>query len=406
GLLISPSVPLITHSSPCLLGAIWFHSEGITLAWRHYISCCYLYLEQKQAFEFGFYVLLLSPVICSIMAFLRSLQVEEMALTSKSRKYGFVAWLVSTSVGLSLSFLSKSSVLLGISLTVPLMVACLSIAVPIWMHNGYQFWFPQLCGDQARDPRFPRLKGFLLWICVVVFVGSVMALGAIISSKPKLGFRPISGFPVVLRFRPGLVLLFGAIAAVIIVIRPWTVSVKLLTQFSKFLAELHPSDSSFVFQLKQTSSVCFLAFLLGLVAFLVGWFQDKAFAGASVGYFTFLFLLAGRALAVLLSPPIVVYSPRVLPVYVYDAHADCGKNVSAAFLVLYGIALATEGWGVVASLIVYPPFAGAAVSAITLVVSFGFAVTPEYNEEGIYTVRFCIQGEWVSVVIDDWIPCE
>lgn len=30
---------------------------------------------------------------------------------------------------------------------------------------------------------------------------------------------------------------------------------------------------------------------------------------------------------VLLSYPIVVYSPRVLPVYVYDAHADCGKNV-------------------------------------------------------------------------------
>ena len=53
--------------------------------------------------------------------------------------------------------------------------------------------------------------------------------------------------------------------------------------------------------------------------------------------------------------------------------------------------MATEGWGVVASLIVYPPFAGAAVTAITFVVSFGFAVTPEYNEEGIYTVRFCIQ---------------
>lgn len=33
------------------------------------------------------------------------------------------------------------------------------------------------------------------------------------------------------------------------------------------------------------------------------------------------------SLQVLLSPPIVVYSPRVLPVYVYDAHADCGKNV-------------------------------------------------------------------------------
>lgn len=117
---------------------------------------------------------------------------------------------------------------------------------------------------------------------------------------------------------------------------------------------------------------------------------------------------------VLLSPPIVVYSPRVLPVYVYDAHADCGKNVryvnyygicivralvysftfssyttfsflysnknvnfpnSGAFLVLYAIALAIEGWGVVASLIIYPPFAGAAVSAITLVIAFGFAVS-------------------------------
>ena len=48
---------------------------------------------------------------------------------------------------------------------------------------------------------------------------------------------------------------------------------------------------------------------------------------------------------------------------------------SGAFLMLYGIALATEGWGVVASLKIYPPFAGAAVSAITLVVSFGFAVS-------------------------------
>lgn len=43
---------------------------------------------------------------------------------------------------------------------------------------------------------------------------------------------------------------------------------------------------------------------------------------------------------VLLSPPIVVYSPRVLPVYVYDAHADSAKNVrygyqDMAFLILH-----------------------------------------------------------------------
>ncbi|VFQ64035.1 unnamed protein product [Cuscuta campestris] len=85
--------------------------------------------------------------------------------------------------------------------------------------------------------------------------------------------------------------------------------------------------------------------------------------------------LSRRALQVLLLPSIVVYSPRGLPVYVYDAHADCAKNVSGAFLLLYGVALAIEGWGVVASLKIYPPFAGAAVSAITLVVAFGFAVS-------------------------------
>ncbi|PQP93782.1 Calpain-type cysteine protease family isoform 5 [Prunus yedoensis var. nudiflora] len=84
-------------------------------------------------------------------------------------------------------------------------------------------------------------------------------------------------------------------------------------------------------------------------------------------------LLALQQIGGLLSPPIVVYSPRVLPVYVYDANADCGKNVSAAFLVLHGIALVTEGWGVVAILKFLPPFAGASLSAITLVVAFGFA---------------------------------
>ncbi|CAK9163182.1 unnamed protein product, partial [Ilex paraguariensis] len=39
-----------------------------------------------QQFEFGFAVLLLSPVVCSIMAFLQSLQAEDMTLTSKPRK--------------------------------------------------------------------------------------------------------------------------------------------------------------------------------------------------------------------------------------------------------------------------------------------------------------------------------
>lgn len=37
-------------------------------------------------FEFGFSILLLSPVICSVMAFLWSLRAEEMAMTSSTRK--------------------------------------------------------------------------------------------------------------------------------------------------------------------------------------------------------------------------------------------------------------------------------------------------------------------------------
>ncbi|KAL0000054.1 hypothetical protein SO802_019656 [Lithocarpus litseifolius] len=449
-----------------------------------------------QQFEFGFAVLLLSPVVCSIMAFLRSLQVEDVGMTSKPRKYGFIAWLLSTCVGLLLSFLSKSSVLLGLSLTVPLMVACLSVAIPIWIRNNYQFWVPQVqCAGNAGNHRTPGTKeGVVLAICISVFTGSVLALGAIISAKPldDLGYKGLSGdpksfsspyvssvylgwamasaivlvvtgvLPIVSWFATyrfslssaicvgifsvvlvafcgasyleivksrddqvptntdflaallplvcipavlslcsgfykwkddgwrlsrgvyvfvsiGLLLLLGAISAVTVVVKPWSIGVAFLLVLLMMVLAIgaihHWASNNFYLTRTQMFFVCFLASLLALAAFLVGWFEDKPFVGASVGYFLFLFLLAGRALTVLLSPPIVVYSPRVLPVYVYDAHADCGKNVSAAFLMLYGIALATEGWGVVASLKIYPPFAGAAVSAITLVVAFGFAVS-------------------------------
>ncbi|GMP92139.1 hypothetical protein CsSME_00042488 [Camellia sinensis var. sinensis] len=139
-----------------------------------------------QQFEFGFAVLLLSPVVCSIMAFLRSLQAEEMVMTSKPRKYGFVAWLLSTCVSLLLSFLSKSSLLLGLSLTVPLMVACLSVAIPIWIRNGYQFWVSRVDGaGHGGNHRLLGLKqGVVLFICMSLFAGSVLALGAIVSAKP------------------------------------------------------------------------------------------------------------------------------------------------------------------------------------------------------------------------------
>ncbi|XP_057475056.1 LOW QUALITY PROTEIN: calpain-type cysteine protease DEK1-like [Actinidia eriantha] len=445
-----------------------------------------------QQFEFGLAVLLLCPVVCSIMAFLLSLQAEEMVMTSKPRKYGFVAWLLSTCVGLLLSFLSKSSLLLGLSLTVPLMVACLSVAIPIWIHNGYQFWVSRIDGECHRT--LGMKEGVVLFICLSLFAGAVLALGAIVSATPldDLSYKGLTGehnsvtspysssvylgwamasaialvvtgvLPIVSWFATyrfslssaicvgifavvlvafcgasylevvssrddmaptkadflaallplvcipallslcsgllkwkddnwnlsrgvygfiiiGLLLLLCAISAVITIVKPWTIGAAFLLVLLLIVLAIgvihYWASNNFYLTRMQMFFVCFLALLLALAAFVVGWFEDKAFVGASVGYFSFLFLLAGRALTVLLSPPIVVYSPRVLPVYVYDAHADCGKNVSAAFLVLYGIALATEGWGVVASLKIYPPFAGAAVSAITLVAAFGFAVS-------------------------------
>ncbi|KMT14308.1 hypothetical protein BVRB_4g070930 [Beta vulgaris subsp. vulgaris] len=449
-----------------------------------------------QQFEFGICVLLLSPVICLIMAYLRSLQAEDLGVSSKPRKYGFFAWLLSTCVGLLLSFLSKSSVLLGLSLTVPLMVACLSIAIPLWIRNGYNFWAVQdnIDSRTGNHQGLGRIEGIAFLICVAVFVGSVISLGVLVSFKPleelsykgwngvgksyvspyaspvylgwamaavialfvtgvlpviswfatyrfsifsavclvlfavvlvtfcgvsyveitssRIGHIPTNGdflaallpllcIPAILslctglhkwrddewRFSRvvyifiaiGLLLLLCAISAVIVIVKPWTVGVAFLLVLLLIVLAIGAihlwASNNFYLTRAQTLFVCFLAFLLAVAAFMVGWFEDKPFVGASVGYFSFLFLVAGRALTVLLSPPIVVYSPRVLPVYVYDAHADCGKNVSGAFLMLYGIALATEGWGVVASLNIYPPFAGAAVSAVTLVVSFGFAVS-------------------------------
>jgi Calpain family cysteine protease len=32
-------------------------------------------------------------------------------------------------------------------------------------------------------------------------------------------------------------------------------------------------------------------------------------------------------------------------------------------------------------------------------------VTKEYNEQGIYMVRICKNGEWQNVILDDYFPC-
>lgn len=106
----------------------------------------------------------------------------------------------------------------------------------------------------------------------------------------------------------GLLLLLGAISAVIVVIKPWTVSEayvnvldlaysSIIISLSNLLSFLshkqigaafllvlllivlaigvihHWASNNFYLTRTQMFLVCFLAFLLGLAAFFVGWFQ-------------------------------------------------------------------------------------------------------------------------------------
>ncbi|PHT33232.1 Calpain-type cysteine protease DEK1 [Capsicum baccatum] len=352
-----------------------------------------------------------------IILVMNSLAFHSIRLELGSLLYGFIAWMLSTCVGLPLSFLSKSSVLLGLSLTVPLMVACLSIAIPIWIRNGYQFWSSRAenAGRAGNHLTLGMKEGVVLFISISLFAGSILALGAIVSAKPLddldykgwtggrnsvtspyassvflgwamasaialvvtgvlpiiswfatyrfslssaicigifsavivafcgvsyfeiVGSRtyqiptkadflasllPLICIPAVLSLGAGLfkwkddnwklsrgaymfiiiglLLLLGAISAIIVTIKPWEIGAAFLLVLLLLVLAIgvihYWASNNFYLTRIQMLLVCFLAFLLALAAFLVGWFQDKAFVGASVGYFSFLFLVAGRAL--------------------------------------------------------------------------------------------------------------
>ncbi|PHT26975.1 Calpain-type cysteine protease DEK1 [Capsicum baccatum] len=234
----------------------------------------------------------------------------------------------------------------------------------------------------SRTYQIPTKADFLASLLPLICIPAVLSLSAGLFKWKDDNWKLSRGSYMFIII--GLLLSLGAISAIII--GDAFLLVLLLLVLAIGVIHYWASNNFYLTRI-QMLLVCFLTFLFALAAFLVGWFQDKAFVGSSVGYFSFLFLVAGRALTVLLSPPIVVYSPRVLPCL-------------AAFLVLYGIALAIEGWGVVASLQIYPPFAGAAVSAITLVVAFGFAVSrPSLTLEMVEdAVHFLSKETMVQVI--------
>ncbi|KAM3271158.1 hypothetical protein P3S67_029361 [Capsicum chacoense] len=306
---------------------------------------------------------------------------------------------------------SKSSVLLGLSLTVPLMVACLSIAIPIWIRNGYQFWSSRAenAGHAGNHLTLGMKEGVVLFISISLIAGSILAHGAIVSSKPLddldykgwtggrnsvtspyasfvflgwamasaialvvTGVLPIISWFATYRFSLSSAICIGIFAVVIVAFCG-------VSCFEIVGSRTYQIPTKADFHASLLPLICIPA-VLSLGAGLFKWKDDnwKLSRGAYMFIIIVLLLLLGaisaiivtiKPWAVLLSPPIVVYSPRVLPVYVYMLMRTVGKMSDAAFLVFYGIALAIEGWGVVASLQIYPPFAGAAVSAITLVVA-------------------------------------
>lgn len=32
-------------------------------------------------------------------------------------------------------------------------------------------------------------------------------------------------------------------------------------------------------------------------------------------------------------------------------------------------------------------------------------ITTRYNEDGLYRVKFCKNGDWIEVTVDDYFPC-
>ncbi|THU49490.1 hypothetical protein C4D60_Mb06t10110 [Musa balbisiana] len=357
-----------------------------------------------EQFEFGFSVLLLSPA------------------------YGFIAWLLSTCVGLLLSFLSKSSLILGLALTFPLMVACLSVAVPIWKRNGYRFWISGGLENHADSPQSSRKERILLALSLFIFIGSVVALGAIISAKPldDLGYKgwnvdqnsAYSPYTTSMylgwALASAIALMFTAVLPIVAWFATYRFSLSSAICLGFFTIVLVtfcgasywgvvssredriPMKADFLAALLPL--ICIPAFLC-LFTGLYKWKDDDWKLSRGVYVFVgigFMLLLGAiSALTCLITPWTVGVAFLLVILLILLAiaviHYWASNNffltrtqmLFVCFLVfllalaafILGLFEATEGWGVIASLKIYPPFAGAAVSAITLVVAFGFAVS-------------------------------
>ncbi|PHT49469.1 Calpain-type cysteine protease DEK1 [Capsicum baccatum] len=113
----------------------------------------------------------------------------------------------------------------------------------------------------SRTYQIPTKADFLASLLPLICIPTVLSLGAGLFKWKDDNWKLSRG--VYMFIIIGLLLLLGAISAIIVTIKPWAIG------------------------------AAFLLVLLLLVLAI-----DKAFVGASVGYFSFLFLVAGRALTI------------------------------------------------------------------------------------------------------------
>eukprot|EP00850_Spirogloea_muscicola_P009608 SM000054S18094 [mRNA] locus=s54:393511:404012:+ [translate_table: standard] len=159
----------------------------------------------RPLYIYGCTALLLALTICSAAVYIRFLWAEEgVNLSGRSIRAGAICWLLSTCTGLLVTFLSKSSIVLALAVTLPIILAALSLGMPLWVHNGYGFFH-----SAAIDPFIPlhsytsiqgtsrSRRDMAMLLIIVICSGSVAALGFLIDLAPlgDLPYHAMSSSP-------------------------------------------------------------------------------------------------------------------------------------------------------------------------------------------------------------------
>eukprot|EP00850_Spirogloea_muscicola_P001412 SM000005S17209 [mRNA] locus=s5:799256:809791:+ [translate_table: standard] len=380
----------------------------------------------RPLYIYGCTALLLAVTICSAAVYIRFLWAEEgVSLSGRSIRAGAICWLLFTCTGLLVTFLSKSSILLALAVTLPFILAALSLGMPLWVHNGYGFFH-----SAAIDPFIPlhsytliqgtsrSRRDMAMLLIIVICSGSVAALGFLIDLAP-LGDLPYSAMSSSPYSSPSYIgwtiatftaLLITSTLPAIAWFSTYRISPSSIASILTFIGEMTIGSGSeehvggsillglitallvlVVIQrgarggrlhfIPATESVLLvlLAFLLATAAVFIGVFTGHWFAGASASFFTMLILVTTPSLQVILASSVIVYPPTLLPAFVYNQTADAATNCSWPLVVLFCAAVALVVWGVAASLLILPVYVGVAVTAIVPVAVFGFALSRPYH---------------------------